>query len=461
MTEKICNAAFSRTNTHSSLPGHVITRAKGTPRTSWLTPGQPNGTMPLMFPLIDLLCPNCRNQVDPAHLKFEFRKEPLPPGWVSPVFCPNPACGLRFRVWIPSKLIEVKQQVDKGMLPTTSVREFLSWFGASRRGGLIVTKIRSALQRLHLITTPDFETPYIDGTITFRPASPVPALSEESQDQPRSPTETSETPASEPPKVSEAPPPVERIEPAHQISRLKSANTPPVWVNPNATVKEAVTIMLANDYSQLPVMQSEREPKGIFSWKSLGTRLSFTQECEYVRQCMDEHKELGPESSLYDAIPLIVRHDCVLIRDDTRSICGIVTPADLSIQFQALAEPFLLVGAIENQLRAWIAARFEKSDLQAAKDPDDTDRGIEDVSDLTSGEYVRLLENQDNWAKLQTPIDRKTFIEKLNKVREIRNDVMHFDPDPMDPSELESLRSFAQFLDKLEMLGAWQCLPRT
>jgi CBS domain-containing protein len=314
--------------------------------------------------------------------------------------------------------------------------------------------IRAALKQLNLITVPDFEIPHIDAPISLKDVS---AASLHPVEIP--PTTTTTTPPPDPleatKQAAEVAGEAKRIEPAHQISRLRSANTPPEWVNPNASIKEAITIMLANDFSQVPVMQSEREPRGIFSWKSLGARLSLEKKCEYVRECMDEYKELGPEASLYDAIPLIVRHDCVLIRDETKKISGIVTPADLSIQFQALAEPFLLVGAIENQLRGWIAARFQKIELQAAKDPDDTDRRIEDVSDLTFGEYVRLLENPPNWARLQTAIDRKIFVEKLSKVRDIRNDVMHFDPDPMDPSDLEFLRNFAQLLDRLEKLGAW------
>jgi|SRR5437879_2567101 len=170
---------------------------------------------------------------------------------------------------------------------------------------------------------------------------------------------------------------------------------------------------------------------------------------------MDAYQELSPKASLYDAIPLIIQHECVLIRDETRKICGIVTPADLSMQFQELAEPFLLLGAIENQLRAWMAARFTKDDLQTAKDPEDTDRQVNDATDLTFGEYVRFLENPDNWKKLDSKIDRKTFVEQLIKVRDIRNDVMHFDPDPMEPREIEILRTFAQCLDRFDNLRVW------
>jgi len=35
-------------------------------------------------------------------------------------------------------------------------------------------------------------------------------------------------------------------------------------------------------------------------------------------------------------------------------------------------------------------------------------------------------------------------------VRSIRNDVMHFDPDPVAPEDLGILRKFARFLGDLE-----------
>ncbi len=69
---------------------------------------------------------------------------------------------------------------------------------------------------------------------------------------------------------------------------------------------------------------------------------------------------------------------------------------------------------------------------------------------MTLGEYIRLLENPARWDKLGVPIDRKTFVAELERVREIRNDVMHFDPDPVAPEDLAVLQKFARFLGGLE-----------
>lgn len=139
----------------------------------------------------------------------------------------------------------------------------------------------------------------------------------------------------------------------------------------------------------------------------------------------------------------------MLVRGHDQKITGIVTASDLSLQFQQLAEPFLLLGEIENHVRRVINQRFTPTELESAKDPTDTKRVVTSVADLTYGEYIRLLENPERWDKLNITVDRKTCIEKFESVRRIRNDVMHFDPDGIPEKDLMTLREFARFLQRL------------
>ncbi len=73
---------------------------------------------------------------------------------------------------------------------------------------------------------------------------------------------------------------------------------------------------------------------------------------------MDGHHEIRAESSLFQAIPIIVEHQYVLVRGSDNRITGIVTASDLSLQFQQLAEPFLLLGEIENHIRRILGDNF-------------------------------------------------------------------------------------------------------
>jgi len=154
---------------------------------------------------------------------------------------------------------------------------------------------------------------------------------------------------------------------------------------------------------------------------------------------------------LFQAASRIVQHQYVLIRGNNNRITGIVTATDLSSQFQQLAEPFLLLREIENHVRSLIGDNFPPEELRSIARH--SNRAINDVSDLTFGDYVRLLEKDRRWKKVNLAVDRKEFCTRLDKVRGIRNDVMHFDPDSIPPKDLEHLRYFANFLQQLRTIG--------
>ncbi len=347
---------------------------------------------------------------------------------------------------MPDELREVVEKVKAGKRPSVKVRRLLSWFDAERRGYHIVRKIRRVLNRVELTTAPDFEGAYIDSQVTF-----VPREEEKKSRTPRGvPAEESAT-APESTRSGTVVLPI-ALDPTYRVGRLESANKPVIYVKPDETIQRAATLMLNHDFSQVPVMVNERDVKGIISWKAIGRRFALGTPCQTVREAMEPHQEISADASLFSAIEMIVRHDCVLVRDSTRRISGIVTTHDLSTQFGALGEPFLLLGEIENHIRA-ILGPLSKAELAASVDPSDGAREIEDVADLTFGEYLRLLTDRKTWAKLGLKIDQKTFTQYLEDVRRIRNDVMHFDPEGIAPDDMKKLRSMVAFLRQLRSLG--------
>ena len=304
------------------------------------------------------------------------------------------------------------------------------------------------MRELKLMTRPDFEGPYVDSEVVFAPAEEAvkeitPATDSVVELQGSATVTTSASATLS--VVSE---------PSHRISRLESASRPPVFVKPDATVAEAVTLMTLHRFSQLPVMQDvdSRGAKGVISWHSLGGRWAHGRSSQYVRECMEEPHVIGLDESLFDAIRIIAEHDFVLVESSDKRICGIVTAYDMIAQFKQLAEPFLLLGDIENRIRNLIDSEFTGLELDKFRDPGDPDKKIEDASDLTFGEYKRLLENIDNWSRLKSGFERTVFIETLEKVRIIRNDVMHFDPDPIDQDDLKLLQTFAHLLERWQQI---------
>jgi len=328
------------------------------------------------------------------------------------------------------KLKAIAAQLKKGVAPSReTVRTFLLWFGVERRGYNVIRRVRNALKRHGLSTSPDFEYTWLDGTIAFTTAIPE------------------GTPTA-------AQPGTAATDPTFRIGRLDAANKAPISVKPDATLAQAVTVMLTNDFSQLPVMNGPRELKGIVSWKTIGSRLALKRPCVHVRDAMEPAQVVSVDESLFDAITKIASHDYVLVQMADKTYSGIVTASDFNFQFQALAEPFLLVGEIENGLRQILHQKYSLKELEEAKAPGDDGRTIESPSDLTLGEYVRLIEPEKRWKKLRIEIDRVEFLARLNRVREVRNDVMHFDPDGLAPDDLVFLREFAKFLKRLRDVGA-------
>lgn len=212
--------------------------------------------------------------------------------------------------------------------------------------------------------------------------------------------------------------------------------------------------MMLNNFSQLPVMTGPRDIKGVVSWKTIGHRLALKRTCHHVRDCLGQAVVISIEESLFPAISMIASHDYVLVQAKNKTICGIVTASDLNEQFRILAEPFLLVGEIESGVRRVLHGKFTVKELEEAKPPGDDARTIESPSDLAFGEYIRLIENDKRWKKLRLELDRNEFVARLIRVKDIRNDVMHFDPDGLDSEDLTFLREFAQFLKTLRDVGA-------
>jgi predicted transcriptional regulator len=327
---------------------------------------------------------------------------------------------------------------------SVTVREFLSWFGAKRRGYWVVEQVRQELEKTQLETEPDFEGTYIDTPIRFTPQKLVKRVDETAQ------VVALEAKASLLPEIASTDISKGEIpDPTHRISKLAAANRTPVTVPPDAQLATATTTMLVKGFSQLPVMTSTRDVKGVISWQSIGDRVARGVIGTTVREMMDpQYQEVRYDASLFQAIPAIVANDYVLVRAKDNTISGIVTASDLSIQFLQLSEPFLLLGEIENHLRQIISDAFSVSDLEQVQDIRDTSRKVASAADLNFGEYKALLDHQDRWLQSKLPWDRRVFCDQIDAIREIRNDVMHFDPDPLTEADLQTLREFARFLQR-------------
>lgn len=340
--------------------------------------------------------------------------------------------------WVPEEIRVAADQVKRNETPPRiTVRQLLQYFGFQRRGFLKAFIVQQALDALGIATDPPFLGVWIDAEISF-----IPKKSEE--------TPSSGTSGKAAPEET-VDPTGESYDPTYRIGLLAAANQAIVSVNPDDDLSTAVTRMLNNDYSQLPVMRTERDLKGIISWASIGSRMALKQRCSSVRDSMETHVQMvNASASLFSVIPIIVEYNYVLVNGSDNKITGIVTASDLSLHFQQLSGPFLLLREIEQHIRKMISSKLSIDDLKLALDPSDQ-KEVSSVNDLTLGEYVRIFQNPDLWDKLGLDgLSRSEFASTLDDIRTIRNDVMHFDPDPLESEDLRKLTSFARFLQRLQ-----------
>jgi predicted transcriptional regulator len=326
------------------------------------------------------------------------------------------------------KLTQIKASLDTGGTESSSIRTLLKWFGMSRRSYYNTRDIRAGLKKFGLVTFPDFNNGWIDQVIEYRlvakeePKRAEPVMAEE-----------------------------ELIEgPTYRVSRLKASSQGVISVKPNDALAKATTIMLTEGFSQLPVMSSERDLKGIISWKSLGIRVVHDKQLIEVKDAMDAPTDCVVSGSdvMLEVIEKVVRIGYVLVTDEQKKIVGIVTTADLSEEFQNMTEPFLIVGEIENHLRQ-ILGQLE-IDWETAKNPTDELRKVNSPDDLTLGEIKRFLESEENWNLFNIQLDRVQLGKLLERVVTIRNDIMHFNYDTLPSDDVEHLRKVANLFRQLK-----------
>ena len=235
-------------------------------------------------------------------------------------------------------------------------------------------------------------------------------------------------------------------DPIKKLKVLEAAVKEPTIINNDATLNEAITLMMLHKYSQLPVTTGGvRNLVGYISWETIGNAIVNGVSTGIVKDYTSKDvKTLTLDTPLLQAIKLVYDHEFIIVLKD-KAICGIVTMADISSQFLASTEPFLCLEQIENQIRQIFDGKFLLEEIK--KISAEPDRKIESLDDLTFGEYIRLIEDPKNWESLNIKsVDRALFVKYLDKIRLIRNDIMHFEPAGITKEQQNDLKKMTDYL---------------
>ncbi|HEX2894681.1 MAG TPA: hypothetical protein VHO29_11840 [Marmoricola sp.] len=230
------------------------------------------------------------------------------------------------------------------------------------------------------------------------------------------------------------------------LGNIPSANGSVEKITPQATYEEAITRMLLNDYSQLAVMHGPRSEPRAVTWQSIA-RARHANPAGMLAEAIVPARTLRYDSELIDVLPVLEAEDFIFVKDVTNKVIGIVTTADVVRAYGQLATPFFLIGELDQLLRRIVADNFALDEVCATCDPDGA-RQLQSYDELTMGDYQRIIQDSAHWITLGWPLDRATLVKRLSDLRDVRNDLVHFNPDPIPEPTVNRIRYMIQLLRK-------------
>lgn len=321
-------------------------------------------------------------------------------------------------------LSHARERADSGEPLTILVSDLLGrWGDATDAGSALETRIEADLANHGLTTTPNFRKVSLDTVVRL-----VTRPTESDDDQAPDGDEGEE-----------------ELYVGLTVGNIRVLLGDNGWIAPNATFEQAITRMKFNGYSQLAVLNGPRNLRGAVTWESIAYKRHVNPDATLADAIIDA-RAVRYDEPLIDVLPYLVNDaDFVFVMDETKQVAGIVTNADVVAKYREISNPFILIGELDQVLRQIIARTFTLAEVSPS-----CHHSITSFDDLTMGDYQAILGNSDRWEQLGWKLDRAEFVARLDELRKIRNDVMHFNPRDLPPNTIGKLR---KMLDILRDLG--------
>lgn len=232
------------------------------------------------------------------------------------------------------------------------------------------------------------------------------------------------------------------------MSALNKSGQTLYYAGPEWSLEKVETTMIMHEFSQLPILTSKKDQlKGTLTWASIAAARR-NGKAEFANDAKVEGYFVAESSAdLIDLVPRILEDEFIYYRDPSGIIVGILTASDLAGAFQLNAGPYIRVGEIEARIRQ-ILDRLPLPTLRAFLKDSNVD-SFKGASDMTFGEYVKALRSEQVWSDLGLPFDQGSCVTTLDKVRVIRNAIMHFG----EPVDEDSTQAIDQTLNWLRLVG--------
>ncbi len=253
------------------------------------------------------------------------------------------------------------------------------------------------------------------------------------------------------------------------LVRLKrrTASGEVISVTTHDTVREAVRLMIGHDFSQLPVVNAETGTvEGAISTESIVRSLYHLSDPEAqigalfdimdlnVAQCIDETSLRSPDSEMFTLGGKALADSPYILVGKEGKLSDILTHTDIVLLFRELAAHFLAIGKIEQNLHLLIAKVFDTQ--EAIEEAIDSafnyrkEHKPRSLAEMTIDDYRQLIMNKRNWPHFSELLfDRQATLNRLLKLRDLRNDLFHFRLHTLNSEQKDFLRSTLRWLEKL------------
>lgn len=224
------------------------------------------------------------------------------------------------------------------------------------------------------------------------------------------------------------------------LARVLAGRKPPTCASPETPLRETLRVMIENRYGQLPVVDDGKRLLGMVSQQSILHTYYHTEGAVDLldlptAHCMDPARILHPDEDLFAAVELLATTGvyAAVVIDDDRPI-GLLTGKDMTHFFRTLFEGIILIERIETKLREYAAQAYpDAAALNAAAKaafgpgPRNPELPARNPNRLNFGDRVGFMCDDDIWPAFEPVLgSRELFMHLMDRVRRVRNNLLHF-----------------------------------
>jgi restriction system protein len=186
--------------------------------------------------------------------------------------------------------------------------------------------------------------------------------------------------------------------------------------------------MSEQSFDHLAVLDENEHLCGSIGWREIGAT-SRGASALVKDAAVQKVRAMRTNDPLVDCVPQVAEHGFVFVLKPDGTLSGMVTAYDLAHRLGEELSPYTLMEEVEHRLRLALLAALLR--IKAESGQYGTEGDLTKIRKLREAkanfiEYVELLRRADVWAALGWLYPQDSFADRIDEVRKIRNDLMHF-----------------------------------